>query len=93
MSGREPEAVGDAGSLPATYREAAREIDQIVAKIEGRQDLDVDELATDVERAGALIEFCRSRLEKAELRVQEVQRSLAPEPTSDREPEPPEDPR
>lgn len=80
-------AAGKASELPASYREAAREIDQIVAKIEGRQDLDVDELASDVERAGALIEFCRSRLEKAELRVQEVQRSLAPESESDRRPD------
>ena len=59
-----------------TYREAADEIEEILAKIEEDQQVDIDELAERVERAAKLIQFCFDRLRKAEMRVEKVTRDL-----------------
>lgn len=47
------------------YREAVKEIEQIIEKIEG-EELDVDELASQVKRAGELLNLCKSRLKNTE---------------------------
>ncbi|MFQ5655591.1 MAG: exodeoxyribonuclease VII small subunit [Planctomycetota bacterium] len=60
-----------------TYREAAAEIDRILEGIESEEELDIDELAGQVERAAELIRFCSDRLTRAEMRVKTVTGDLA----------------
>ena len=42
-------------------------------------DVDVDKLATHVQRASQLIELCRERIGKAKLQIEEVVKGLAQE--------------
>jgi exodeoxyribonuclease VII small subunit len=60
-----------------TYREAAAEIESILARLDEETDVDIDELAARVERAAELIQFCSEKLRAAELRVEKVTRELA----------------
>jgi len=61
------------------YREAIGELRQILDGIE-REEVDLDVLSEQVERAAALIHTCRSRIERAEMRVQRVLNDLQPDP-------------
>jgi len=60
-----------------TYREAAAEIESILARLDEETDVDIDELAARVERAAELIRYCSEKLRAAELRVEKVTRELA----------------
>lgn len=51
-----------------SYIEAARELEGILNELEG-QGLDVDAVATKVERAEELITLCRGRVKGAQARV------------------------
>jgi exodeoxyribonuclease VII small subunit len=57
---RPPEEMG--------YREAIEELESILAEIE-RDDVDLDRLSDRVERASAIIEYCRGRIEETDTRV------------------------
>lgn len=54
-----------------TYSEALRELEEILASIEGGTS-DIDTLASKVTRATELIKLCRSRLVKVEGEVKEI---------------------
>lgn len=54
-----------------TYDEAAGQIDAILARLRDEQ-MSVDELAAEVERATGLIAFCRERLRKTEEQVDKI---------------------
>lgn len=54
-----------------TYREAQQQLEQIVAAVEN-EELDVDELAEQVQKAMELITFCRARLKHTEAIVQKA---------------------
>lgn len=51
--------------LPDSYRSAAEELEQILSRLE-TSTVDVDALTSAVERAVALIDFCRQRLNSVE---------------------------
>lgn len=51
-----------------TYTEAIAEIEQILARLRS-DEMDVDRLAAEVQRATELIAACKSRLRKAEEEV------------------------
>lgn len=53
------------------YADAMAELDDILEHLES-DELDVDALATRVERASALIEVCRTRITKARVQVESV---------------------
>jgi exodeoxyribonuclease VII small subunit len=53
------------------YAEAMRELDDILEELE-RDDLDVDVLATRVQRASELIQLCRGRIARAQADVDSV---------------------
>jgi exodeoxyribonuclease VII small subunit len=53
------------------YAEAMRELDDILEELE-RDDLDVDVLATRVQRASELIQLCRGRIARAQADVDRV---------------------
>ena len=60
------------------YAAAMGELEGILADLE-RSDLDVDELATKVARAAALIRACRERIGAARLEVERIVADLDPD--------------
>ena len=56
---------------PVGYSAALEELQEILSKLES-ENVDVDRLASRVERAGALIRLCQGRLAAAELQVERV---------------------
>lgn len=56
---------------PEGYSAAAAELETILATLD-RDDLDVDQLAGQVERAAELIRFCRARIDAARVNVEKV---------------------
>ncbi|MCB0998385.1 MAG: exodeoxyribonuclease VII small subunit [Acidimicrobiales bacterium] len=65
-SDRDPEA-----PIAAGYAAALGELEDILARLE-RSDVDVDVLATQVQRAAELITFCRDRIGNARLQIEQV---------------------
>jgi|TARA_B100001105_G_scaffold215501_1_gene180970 exodeoxyribonuclease VII small subunit len=68
----------EADGLPG-YADALDELQGILASLESEA-TDVDQLAERVQRADVLIRHCRSRLENARLRVEQVVAALEPTP-------------
>lgn len=60
------------------YAQALEELESILAELEDN-DVDVDKLATHVQRASHLIELCRDRIGNAKLQIEEVVKGLAKE--------------
>ena len=59
------------GNPPDGYADALAELQQILEVLEA-PDVDVDVLATHVDRAAELVRFCRERLVAAETQVTEI---------------------
>jgi exodeoxyribonuclease VII small subunit len=57
------------------YAEALKELETILAELE-RTDVDVDVLASRVERASELIRLCRDRIGNAKLQIDNVVNGL-----------------
>ena len=57
------------------YAQALEELEAILAELE-ENDVDVDKLATHVQRASQLIELCRDRIGNAKLKIEEVVKGL-----------------
>jgi exodeoxyribonuclease VII small subunit len=62
---------------PASYAEAEAELQAILAALES-DEVDVDELTGLVERAKALITWCRTRVQTAEVAITELLSDEAP---------------
>lgn len=62
-----PSSLGD----EANYSEALAELEEILDELED-ESLDVDTLATKVERASTLIRFCRDRITSARTQVEQI---------------------
>ena len=58
------------------YKEAMREIEEIVAKLENNQ-LDIDELSENVKKVSELIAFCKSKLHETEEEVEKILNAIA----------------
>jgi exodeoxyribonuclease VII small subunit len=74
-----------------TYKEAAEELEQIVAEIES-EEIDVDALGEKVKRASFLIKTCKEKLRRTEQEVKKVLSGIESPPEkpsgpSDSEPE------
>ncbi len=52
----------NATELPESYESAVRELEQLIASLEGGQ-LPLDQLLSGYQRGAQLLEFCRSRLQ------------------------------
>jgi len=67
----------DAPDAPETigFGQAIRDLEQILAAIEGEQ-LDLDRLAVELERATGLLEVCRTKIRKAEIEVTRIVQKL-----------------
>jgi exodeoxyribonuclease VII small subunit len=57
-------------SLDLSYEEAFRQLEEILARLEGG-DLPLEESLTLFEKGSALVTFCSRKLEEAELRVRQ----------------------
>jgi exodeoxyribonuclease VII small subunit len=67
-----PPAADDAGEpIAAGYAPALAELETILGQLE-RTDVDVDVLAAQVQRAAALIGFCRDRIGNARLQIEQA---------------------
>lgn len=69
MSPKQSAASDD--QVAAGYAEALAELEAILGQLE-RPDIDVDELAQNVQRAAALIAFCRERIGNARMHIDQV---------------------
>ncbi|MGQ7870514.1 exodeoxyribonuclease VII small subunit [uncultured Sunxiuqinia sp.] len=58
-----------------SYQEAVNEIDEILAKIEN-EELDVDQLSTQVKRVSSLIKLCKDKLHKTEEEVENILKEM-----------------
>ena len=67
------------------FTEAIRELEAILARIE-REEVDVDLLALELERAAALVGICRGKIRRAEVEVSQILQRLEEPPA------PPADP-
>jgi exodeoxyribonuclease VII small subunit len=60
------------------FTEAIRELEGILAGIEG-EEVDLDKLAAELQRAAALLELCRAKIRKADLEVSQIVQKLESE--------------
>ncbi len=58
-----------------SYNQAIEEIQQIVDKIE-TEELDIDELSTNVKRITALIKQCRDKLQETEAEIEKLMKDI-----------------
>ena len=58
------------------YGKSIKKLEEIIEKIES-EEIDVDELASSVNEAVALIKACKNKIEKAELEVKKVVSDLS----------------
>lgn len=63
------------------FAAAMRELEAILARIE-REEVDVDQLALELERAAALVEVCRGKIRRAEVEVTQILQRLEEPPAS-----------
>lgn len=71
---------------PQSYEQAMSELRDILTQLE-LEDTDVDQLGELVARAAVLIRFCRGRLDKAEMKVNQVIDSLVDSEDNPAEPD------
>ncbi len=71
MSAKKP---GAEGAAPG-FTEAIRELEAILARVEG-EEVDVDRLAAELARAAELLDLCRGKIRKAELEVTQIVQRL-----------------
>jgi exodeoxyribonuclease VII small subunit len=65
-----------AAAVPAvSFREAMDELEGILERIEG-EEIDIDQLATELRRAAQLLDVCRGKIRKAEVEVTQIVQSL-----------------
>ena len=62
-------------SADPSFREAVDELEAILERIEG-EEIDVDQLATELRRAAVLLDLCRTKIRKAELEVTQIVQTL-----------------
>jgi exodeoxyribonuclease VII small subunit len=58
-----------------SFREAVDELEAILERIES-EEIDIDQLATELRRAAVLLDLCRGKIRKAELEVTQIVQSL-----------------
>lgn len=63
---------------PQGYAEALAELEAILDELE-RSDVDVDRLASQVQRAARLVSFCRERIDHARVQIEQVVADLGDE--------------
>jgi len=62
-----------------SFSEALQELEGILQRIDS-EEIDVDRLAAELNRATELLELCRGKIKKAELEVDQIVQKLEREP-------------
>jgi len=62
----------------STYKEAITEIEEILNKIEN-EELDIDELSSQVKHVSSLIALCKKKLHDTELEVEKILKDIETE--------------
>jgi exodeoxyribonuclease VII small subunit len=57
---------------PPNYRDAMTELQSIVNRLRETEDIDVDELVRDVARAKELIDYCDSKIKRADTAIKTI---------------------
>ena len=70
------------------FSEAMGELEEILERIE-TEEVDIDQLATELRRAAHLLELCRNKIRKAEIEVTQIVQTL--EEDTDEAPSDPDD--
>ena len=65
----------DSPGLPESYADGLAELEGILEYLRG-SDVDLEQMAEKVERAGQLIRFCRGRLDAVSFQVNDVLESV-----------------
>jgi len=65
---------GDPKSEPS-FNDALEELELILRRVES-EDVDIDRLAAELQRAAVLLELCRGKIRKAELEVTQIVQRL-----------------
>jgi len=69
------ESAGPEGIEDLRFSEAMAELESILGRIEG-EEIDIDDLATELRRATELLDLARSKIRKAEVEVTQIVRGL-----------------
>jgi exodeoxyribonuclease VII small subunit len=69
------------------FGEAIEELEAILRRVEA-EEVDIDELAEELQRAATLLELCRTKIRKAELEVSQIVQSLEEADEQEDEPRP-----
>lgn len=64
------------------YKDALKELEKILERLD-REEIDVDELAQEIKKAGELIKICKEKIERAEMEVKKVLESFERETEED----------
>jgi exodeoxyribonuclease VII small subunit len=59
------------GKVEISYAKAIKQIEEILAKIEN-EELDVDELTSNVKKAADLLKICKAKLHDTEEEIQKI---------------------
>ena len=70
----EPDAGPAAGATPS-FSLAMQELESILERIDG-DEIDIDQLAGELQRATELLELCRGKIRKAEVEVHQIVQQL-----------------
>ncbi|MBR6000930.1 MAG: exodeoxyribonuclease VII small subunit [Oxalobacter sp.] len=65
----------DIGQLPASYEEAVKELEQLVARMEAGE-LSLEQSIEAYKRGATLIQFCTTKLDKVEQQVRVLDKDI-----------------
>jgi exodeoxyribonuclease VII small subunit len=71
MTTKMTDALSTPPDEPILYKDALLELEKILDQIEG-DEVDLDELASKVERAATLLQLCRGRIAQTEQQVRRI---------------------
>ncbi len=68
-------SIVEIGQLPASYEEAVKELEQLVARMEAGE-LSLEQSIEAYKRGAALIQFCTTKLDKVEQQVRVLDKDI-----------------
>ncbi len=68
-----------------SFGQAIGELEEILRRIEA-EEIDIDELASELKRATALLELCRGKIRSAEMEVRQIVQTLTDEEDAENAP-------
>ena len=75
MSAKDASAEDRDDAEESSFSGAMQELESILERIDG-DDIDIDQLATELRRATELLEICRGKIRKADVEVNQIVKQL-----------------